>query len=1021
MASLFGKHRIRELAERINTEDIQECIDLVKTWHDDYHKGSLKGDKETSREQAYNQDFFIKILGYKEKPANPHSLEPKATTDSGQLPDAVLSYTDTEQDIKNIAAVVELKGASIDLDRPQRREGNFSPVQQGFKYKAQYRNCPFVIVSNFWEFRLYRDNLLDYEVWTLDDLVNPDDDYLLFKTWYVLLKFENFTAASGTSKTEDLLSDIRVEQEEIGKKFYKVYREARLDLLRDIYRNNQEVRDNIDLGIEKAQKIIDRVVFSCFAEDKGLLPENTLQRVLKAAEGSTFGGSLWNTLKGFFEAIDVGSDKLDIPQGYNGGLFRHDSELNNLKISDEPLRTVLSLGTYNFEDDLSVTILGHIFEQSISDLEEIKNKVNEQQDLETIAQSRRKKDGIFYTPDYIVRYIVENSLGTYLREHEEKFKEEFKLKGDINDVNYEKREQQAYEKYQQFLENVKVLDPACGSGAFLVYVFDYLMAENKRVASIRGTLFNNDQYIRSILKNNIFGVDLNEESVEITKLSLWLKSAEKGKQLTTLNKNIRCGNSLISDPEVAGSKAFDWNQEFSGIMESGGFDVVVGNPPYVSAMDLKKTLPEPEHKFLKSEYETAVGSVDLYIFFFEKGMNLLKSKGYLSFISPNRYLSASYGKALREWVIENHKIVSLVDYSDTRVFPDASTYPVITFLKKELPSDNYSLWTGKFNVDSKQADLRSFDSNKLKLLDDSILGFLLNEKIAVTEKVFGQSVSLRSVGKINATSTAKEADEYSPLINENEGFKLVNTGTIDPYVSLWGKQALTNKGEKFISPYLKNDDSIISKNRIDLYTHSKIIIAKIGLQCESFYDSEGEFASINTNCIHSFNKDFDPHYVQCWISSKLFNYTFECLFDGLRMSGGYLLFSAPNLKNTPIKVISKKDQEPFKKLSVQMTDLLEEQKSLDSNFRKVISSEYGIENWPTKLNKWWELNYENFVKALKVKIELNKQSQLVEYFEAQKDACKALQSQINTVDEKINKNFYELFGLTSDEITNVEQ
>src|SRR5690606_20335326 len=142
---------------------------------------------------------------------------------SGQLPDAVLSYTDTEQDIKNIAAVVELKGASIDLDRPQQREGNFSPVQQGFKYKAQYRNCPFVIVSNFWEFRLYRDNLLDYEVWTLDDLVNPDDDYLLFKTWYVLLKFENFTAASGTSKTEDLLSDIRVEQEEIGKKFYKVY------------------------------------------------------------------------------------------------------------------------------------------------------------------------------------------------------------------------------------------------------------------------------------------------------------------------------------------------------------------------------------------------------------------------------------------------------------------------------------------------------------------------------------------------------------------------------------------------------------------------------------------------------------------------------------------------------------------------------------------------------------------------------------------------------------------------------
>ena len=469
MANLFGKNRLREQAQQVKTEDIQDFIALIKTWHKDYHSGSLKTDKETSREQAYNQDFFIKILGYREKPANPFSFEPKATTDKGQLPDAVLSYTDTENDIQNIAAVVELKGAGIELDRPQRREGNMSPVQQGFKYKTQYRNCPFVVVSNFWEFRLYRDNLLDYELWTLDDLVNEADDYLLFKTWYVLLKSDNFTAVSGVSKTEELLSDIRIEQEEIGKKFYKVYKEARLELLRDIYKNNPQIRKDIDTGIEKAQKIIDRIVFACFAEDKGLLPDNTLQRVIKAAETSTFGGSVWSTLKSFFEAIDVGSAKLEIPNGYNGGLFKRDDVLNTLTISDEPLRSVLRLSTYNFNEDLSVTILGHIFEQSISDLEEIKNKVNESQNLDTLSQSRRKKDGIFYTPDHIVRYIVDNSLGKYLREHEEKFKDEFGLKGDINEKNYEKREAQAYQKYQVFLQNVKIVDPACGSGAFLVY------------------------------------------------------------------------------------------------------------------------------------------------------------------------------------------------------------------------------------------------------------------------------------------------------------------------------------------------------------------------------------------------------------------------------------------------------------------------------------------------------------------------------------------------------------------------
>lgn len=1015
MASLFGKHRLKELAGKINTEDVQEYIDLVQTWHKDYKDGTLKTDKETSREQAYNQDFFIKILGYKEKPSNPYSLEPKATTEKGQLPDAVLSYSDPEQNIKNIAAVVELKGASIDLDRPQRREGNMSPVQQGFKYKAQYRNCPFVVVSNFWEFRLYRDNLLDYEVWNLDDLVNPDNDYFLFKTWFALLKFENFTSISGPSKTEELLTDIRVEQEEIGKKFYKVYREARLELLRDIYRNNSSVKENIDFGIEKAQKIIDRIVFACFAEDTGLLPDNTLHRVLKATEGSAFGGSLWNTLKGFFEAIDVGSPKLEIPDGYNGGLFKHDPELNNLQISDEPLKTVISLGSYNFEEDLSVTILGHIFEQSISDLEEIKNKVNESQDIETIAHSRRKRDGIYYTPDYIVRYIVDNSLGSYLRQYEEKFKEEFKLKGDINDENYEKRERQAYEKYQKFLEGVKVIDPACGSGAFLVYVFDYLMAENKRVASILGGgLFSNDQYIRSILKNNIFGVDLNEESVEITKLSLWLKSAEKGKKLTSLDKNILCGNSLVSDSLVS-EKAFNWESEFSEIIQNGGFDVVVGNPPYVSAMDLKKSLSEPEYNFLKQNYKTAVGTVDLYVYFFEKGMDLLKENGRLSFISPNRYLSASYGKALREWIIENYKINSLIDYSDTKVFADASTYPVITFLEKTSPGKEYKLHTGKIDPDSKQAILNDFSSDKLNLLNDSILGFLLNDKITITEKVFGQSESLQKVGKINATSTAKEADEYSVLVNENDGFKLINTGTIDPYSNLWGLQPLVNKGEKYLTPYLKKDPSVISDNRINLYASAKIVIAKIGLKCEAFYDNGGTFASINTNCIHSFTDEYLPQYVQCWISSKLFNYVFECLFDGLRMSGGYLLFSAPNLKNTPVKAIDIKDQQQFVKYADDLEMLIADLNQSDAKFRTLVSSACGIEKWPSKLNKWWSLTSENFLKTGKFDLPLEKQSEVLDFFENSKTKCQNLVSEIHKIQSEIDQVFYGLYSLSDEE------
>lgn len=122
-------------------------------------------------------------MGYKIKPNNEWTFKPQPSTIIGQHPDAILSNSDDN----NVFAVIEFKGANIPLDRPQRRAGNLSPVQQAFKYKPLYRQCPFVIVSNFWEFRIYQDNQLDYEYWTLDDLIDPKDDYINFKSWYYLL------------------------------------------------------------------------------------------------------------------------------------------------------------------------------------------------------------------------------------------------------------------------------------------------------------------------------------------------------------------------------------------------------------------------------------------------------------------------------------------------------------------------------------------------------------------------------------------------------------------------------------------------------------------------------------------------------------------------------------------------------------------------------------------------------------------------------------------------------------------
>lgn len=1064
MANLFGKNKLKSIASAIHTEDVVEFIDIVKIWQNDYHNGSLKKDKETSREQAYNQDFFIKILGYKEKPAEPYSLEPKATTEKGQLPDIVLGYTDKSKDLKNIAAVVELKGAAIPLDRPQQRDGNMSPVQQAFKYKTQYRNCPFVIVSNFYEFRLYHDNQLDYELWTLDDLANPADDYLLFKTWYVLLHKDNLTVKSGASKTEQILSDIRVEQEEIGKKFYKVYKKARLSLLRDIYAHNVHIRKDIDTGVEKAQKIIDRIVFAAFAEDKGLLPDNTIQRVIKSADNSLFGGSLWNTLKAFFEAIDTGSEKLEIPNGYNGGLFKADQELNNLKISDEPLRTVLELSNYNFSEDLSVNILGHIFEQSISDLEEIKNKVNETNDLAAIGQSRRKKDGIFYTPDYIVRYIVENSLGIYLREHEQKFKDEFGLKDDIQDKTYAKREKQAYQKYQDFLQNIKVVDPACGSGAFLVYVFDYLMAENQRVGDILGnTIFSTDEYVKDILRNNIYGVDLNEESVEITKLSLWLKSAQKGKKLTSLDDNIKCGNSLIDDPEVAGNKAFNWHTEFAEIFKNGGFDIVVGNPPYVRAESLIK-----QKNFLSNHYKSYSGNADLYVYFIEHGLEILRRDGYLSYITPNKWIQSNYGIELRHY-LKRFNLVEILDFGELKIFDDANTFPSIIIVSKSDGTKNFSYKEIQTLDDAKRLDSAgiegiSIDRSRLgaswQLVSTNVK--ILLDKLESSYESFGNVVLNLLLAGIKTGANklfVYSEDEVSKITNGSEHEKTLFKPIL--FGRNFGKYTITTEKLNYVFfPYIQTDGSNVVVNlndypRTNIYMEqlkdemSKRAIIKDGIRkgTHKWYELQQinkNFDYSNSSVIYpdiSLENRFifsrgsiipdmtcfffpaDDNHLLPILNSVMFKFLAAkyCPVLGSSQKGGRIRYKSSYLSKIPFPTLNSAQIDSLVVFSDTTTKLREERIEFSRRFARLVSSHVDTTNDFSLVANWWELDFADFIAALRIKLSLQQKDELLQLFEKYRTELVKLDNQIQKTDQEINQLVYGLYGLNEKEIKLIEQ
>lgn len=345
--------------------------------------------------------------------------------------------------------------------------------------------------------------------------------------------------------------------------------------------------------------------------------------------------------------------------------------------------------------------------------------------------------------------------------------------------------------------------------------------------------------------------------------------------------------------------AFEWRIEFPEVLDDRGdfigFDVILGNPPYVSAIALQKAVGVKEYKYLKDMYVTAKGTVDLYVYFFELAGRLAMPNASICYITPNRYLSADYGGALRRFLIDGFTFLRLVDYSRVDVFESAATYPVITHLTKGRQAE----YVGSVVTEGieGQPELRSFSSSDLGFTADANLGFLLSDKFAIAKKIALASVPLTRAGLINATSTAAESEAFSKHISEAEGgFKLLNTGTIDRYVSKWGRSPLTDKGRRFLAPTLLRDPVILG-NRFGLYSSPKIIFAKIALRNEAFYDEHGVFASINTNCMHTFNKDFHPKFVLAWLNSRLFQYTYECFFDALRMAGRHLPFTAPYLVN----------------------------------------------------------------------------------------------------------------------------
>jgi hypothetical protein len=589
---------------------------------------------------------------------------------------------------------VEAKKPSVSLkDDPE-------PAAQLRRYSFSAK-LALGIVTDFQEFAIYDTRIRPREgdkasvarlfYCTYEEL--PEKwDYLagIFSRDAVLKgSFDKFAAATkgkrGTSEVDDeFLKDLESWRQRLAENL--------------ALRNGDLTQRDLNFAV---QRTLDRIIFLRIAEDRGIEPYGQLQAL-------TAGGKIYPRLCEIFERADF---------RYNSGLFHFAAEKGRdeapdrltpgLAVDDAVLKEIFSAlyypkSPYVFTV-IPAEILGHVYEQFLGKVirltEGHRARVEEKPEV-------RKAGGVYYTPSYIVDYIVRQTVGPLLADQTPKQ-----------------------------VEKLRVLDPACGSGSFLLGAFEFLLDwhlryylshdpagwAKKKNPPIYETAPNahgigqgakNWQLTtaerKRILTANLYGVDIDPQAVEVTKLSLLLKVLEgearelQGRQadfhrvLPDLGNNIKCGNSLIGPDFYAQPalpdfddearyriNAFDWHDEFKPIMDAGGFDAVIGNPPYVRIQTLQESSPETVD-YLTSRYcAAALGNYDLYVCFVEKGLGLLNPSGRLGLILPHKFFNAEYGAPLRRLLAAGGHLSSIVHFGAEQVFAGATTYCCLLFLGKE--------------------------------------------------------------------------------------------------------------------------------------------------------------------------------------------------------------------------------------------------------------------------------------------------------------------------------------------------
>jgi type I restriction-modification system DNA methylase subunit len=1012
--SLFQKSVINKYLKTLDSVEVEKSYLKFQEFYADKERiENIRLLKEENYQEGFLRELFVQVLGYTIKPDKNSNL----TTEFKNLTDAKKADGAILDDGKAIG-VIELKSTKTILLE--------SITEQAFNYKNHQPNCRYIITSNFEKIRFYIDNATDFEEFNLFTLSEKD-----FKILYLILsKASIFSDIPLKLKKGSVLHE-----ENISKQLYQDYSNFKLKIFENLVQNNPQY-NKLTL-FKKSQKLLDRLIFIFFAEDSGLLPANSISRIIdryNILKDEDAYRPLYEIYKQYFNYMNVGrkgkikSDNID---AYNGGLFIPDTILDNIIIDDEILKDdSLKLSKYDFNTDLDVNILGHIFENSLNEIEELTAEL-EGKPLDK-KKTKRKKEGIFYTPKYITKYIVENTVGELCNQK----KKELNLDEiDISIIQNSRTKKRKLnhkavdllgrlKTYTDYLLSLKILDPACGSGAFLNQALEFLIEEHQFVDEYRRQLEKDSLGLfdvkKSILENNLYGVDINEESVEIAKLSLWLRTAERGRKLSDLSNSIKCGNSLIDDPDVAGEKAFKWEDEFPDIMANGGFDVVIGNPPYLGGRDWKDE-DSRDYNYFISKFEVAEYQFDMYVLFWEKGIKILKQGGLIGFITPNTWLNNQKTQNLRDFILSRTSIIKAADYSDIDVFQQAVVLPVIFILLntkilnrkieiyKAVDSNlvfqhttSQAVWIEDvnkiININISQNDLKI--RNKIEKSSEPL------EKLAVIK--FG--IKLYETGKGTPPQKADDAKNhiFESNVKHDESYRKYLEGKdINTYQINWQNR------------WLKYGKNLAAPRESYLFEGPRLLVRRItGKRLICAYTDE-DFVTSQLLQIVKPNDDISVKIILVILSSKLMSYYFKKKYN--RLDRTFPEIRIYELRALPIKL--PEENSYFLVKADEMHNLNHNVFLKKKKFLNRVKDYFEIDKVSKKIDSFHESDFRTFLTELKkqkLNISLSEQEEWEDYFNERKSEINHLQNQISETDKAIDQMVYELYGLTEEEIQIVE-